>query len=58
MHNVNLELFLVQANQQPAYQILQAAEASPTINITTVSRVTLVDRWRCVDFPAASVDGG
>lgn len=25
MHNVNLELFLVQANQQPAYQILQAA---------------------------------
>lgn len=58
MHNVNLELFLVQATNNQRIKFYRSPEASPTINITTVSRVTLVDRWRCVDFPAASVDGG
>lgn len=58
MHNVNLELFLVQATNKQRIKFYRPPEASPTINITTVSRVTLVDRWRCVDFPAASVDGG
>lgn len=58
MHNVNLELFLVQATNNQRIKFYRPPEASPTVDITTVSRVTLVDRWRCVDFPAASVDGG
>lgn len=57
IYNVNLELF-VQATNNQYIKLYRPPEASPTVDITTVSCVTLVDWWRCVDFPTASVGGG